>query len=211
MIQLTCSNCGKRLRAKPEWVGRTAKCPGCGQAIKVETSPPAENIPLEQPVPDAPPAAPVEGAVFHPPEQLDRQHCYLICDRNNAVASWENNGDGWMLQTRVGSMPARRNHDKLPQQGDFRLIELKLTATPDGKRLTGLQCYRLASHWALMALEQGDDVILERVAGPGGLTREQKTIVRQALRDRFMRPVWQDATAVLDYLASTDAHSSSIG
>ena len=64
--------------------------------------------------------------------------------------------------------------------------------------------------WALTVLDQGDDNIVEKIVGAGCLNRDQKIAVRQALKEQFMRPVWQDATAVLDYLASVDYHSPGV-
>ena len=42
------------------------------------------------------------------------------------------------------------------------------------------------------------------------MNREQKNAVRQALKDLFMRPVWENATHVVEYLGSADCHSHSI-
>ncbi|MEN6451524.1 MAG: hypothetical protein ABFC96_13610, partial [Thermoguttaceae bacterium] len=218
MIEITCAGCGKRLLAKPEWVGRTAKCPRCGQSIRIEPAAaepaaPSDALPLD----DVPPGERVVPATeehvttFRPPERLNRQHDYLICDPTSLVATWANNGDGWMLKTSTGYLPARRNRDKLPQQGDFRLVELRIAIASEGKRLTGLASYQLAKHWALTVLDQGDDLVLEKITGPAGLNRDQKNVVRQAIRDRYMRPVWQDATAVLDYLGNVDQHTAEIG
>ncbi len=82
--------------------------------------------------------------------------------------------------------------------------------TPEGKRLSGIASYQLVSRWALTVLDQGDDNIVEKIAGPGCLNRDQKIAVRQSLKTQFMRPVWQDATAVFDYLASVDYHSPGV-
>jgi hypothetical protein len=215
MIQLTCVSCGKKLRAKADWAGRMAKCPGCGQPIHVpaDATDSPDAIPLDdaEPVDHVIPASEEHVTVYRPPERLNRQHRYLICDKANLAAVWENNGNGWMLKTNTGLIPARRNRDKLPQQGEFQLVELKLDLTPEGKRLSGLACYQLASRWALTVLDQGDDVIMEKVTGPGCLNRDQKNAVRQVLKDQFMRPVWQDAAAVLEYLGNADLHSPGVG
>ena len=82
--------------------------------------------------------------------------------------------------------------------------------TPEGKRLSGITSYQLVTRWALTVLDQGDDNIVEKIAGAGRLNRDQKIAVRQALKEQFMRPVWQDAAAVLDYLASVDYHSPGV-
>ncbi len=222
MIQFTCASCGKRVRAKDELAGRMAKCPGCGQPIRIPAdnlpSPPGRGaggegaIPLDdaEPVDHVIPPSEEHVTVHRPPERLERGHRYLICDKTQLAATWENDGNGWMLKTNTGLIPARRNRDKLPQQGEFQLVELKIDLTPEGKRLAGLACYQLATRWALTVLDQGDDLIMEKVTGPGCLNRDQKNAVRQVLRDNFMRPVWQDAAAVLEYLGNTDYHSPGV-
>src|SRR6516225_1402455 len=47
MIRYRCWQCGQKIRAKQEFVGRTARCPSCGLLDKVPAAP----------SPDAPPAA----------------------------------------------------------------------------------------------------------------------------------------------------------
>ena len=79
----------------------------------------------------------------------------------------------------------------LPTQGDFKLVELKFAMTPEGKRLAGLTSYQLAIRWALTVLDQGDEPIVGKITGYGSLNRDQKNAVRQALKDQFMRQVWE--------------------
>jgi len=204
MLRFTCPSCEKKLAAKEEMVGRIGKCPNCGQPIRVAVeAAEATSIPLDEADPNAQvlPASEEHLPFFHRPERLDRDSHYLICDKTNLVATWENNGNGWMLKTTSGLISAKRNRDKLPNEGEFQLVELKFSLTPEGKRLTGITCYKLASRWALNVLDQGDDAILERIVGPGSLNREQKFAIRQVLKSHFMRPVWENATAVLEYLS----------
>ena len=145
------------------------------------------------------------------PEHLSRESHYLICDRVHLAATWQNDGRGWMLKTTSGFVPAKRNREKLPTEGDFKLVELKFTTTPNGKRLVGLTSYQLALRWALIVLDQSDEAIIGKIVGHGSLNQDQKSVVRQGLGDQFMRKVWQDATDVLAYLANTDYHSSGVG
>jgi hypothetical protein len=145
------------------------------------------------------------------PERLNRESHYLICDRMHLVAAWENNGSGWMIKTSTGLASAKRNRDQLPAQGDFKLVELKIAMTPEGKRLTGICSYQLASRWALTVLAEGDEPIVKKITGYGSLNADQKNVVRQALRDQFMREVWGGAAAVLEYLGNTDYHSAGVG
>ena len=77
--------------------------------------------------------------------------------------------------------------------------------------MSGLTSYQLATRWALTALDQGDDQIVGKITGLGSLNRDQKNAVRQALKDQFMRQVWEGAADVLEYLANTDYHSPGVG
>ncbi len=214
MIRIVCPGCGKKLHANDELAGRTAKCPSCQHPITIpQPPPPSETTPLD----DAEPGEHVipaseDHVATHPRiERLDRESHYLICDKTRVVATWANNGAGWMVRAGQGFLPARRAREKLPDSGEFQLTELKFTMTPDGKRLCGIVSYELVSRWALTVLDQGDDNIAEKIAGLGRLNREQKIAVRQALKEQFMRPVWQDAAAVLEYLGSVDYHSAGVG
>jgi len=216
MIQFTCPHCGKKLRAKAVLEGQTRSCPNCKQPVRILPED-VENANVEElesiPLDDAEPGEHVIPAtedhlpVYRPPERLARESHYLICDKTWLVATWENNGPGWMIRSGAGFIPAKRNHDKLPTVGNFQLVELKFHLTPEGKRLTGLTCYQLAPRYALTVLDQGDDAIAEKIVGRGCLNREQKLAVRNALKEQFMRPVWDGAAAVLEYLGNTDYHS----
>ena len=160
-----------------------------------------------------PPAAHAEPAaaealpVHHWPERLDRTNVYLICARAKLAAQWQNNGEGWMLKTNAGYVSAPRNRDQLPSQGDFKLVELKLETKEAGRHLIGLVVYQLAARWALNSLERGDDAICAKITGPSGLNRDQKNLVRNAIKELFMHQVYEHADAVLEYLGNADSHS----
>jgi hypothetical protein len=193
--------------------GRTAKCPNCRQPITIPEAPtPSDTIPLDDAQPGEHVIPAGEDHLATPPriERLNRESHYLICDKTRLMATWSNNGAGWMVRAGQGFLPAKRAKERLPEAGDFRLTELKFAMTPDGKRLSGIVTYQLVSRWALNVLDQGDDNIVEKITGPGCLNRDQKIAVRQALKEQFMRPVWQDATAALEYLASADYHTPGI-
>jgi len=219
MIRLTCPVCQSKLNAKEGLSGQTRKCPKCGNPLvipAVETPPEVEGlIILDEPgmSPDdgvgATSITPLPASLPHAPtpERLNRQNRYLICDRTSVFATWQNNGQGWMLRTRTGGVSAVRNPERLPAQGNFTFVELALGVTDQGPRLTGLHCFKLAEHWALTTLDQGDDRIVSRITGQTHLGKEQKVAVRQYLAEAFMREVWQDAREVLDYLTNADYRS----
>jgi hypothetical protein len=217
MIQFTCPNCNSKLNAKDELAGQVRKCPRCGTAVRIEPmetpappiAPPAqeENDGLSDPV-AAHASPPGETPLPHPvPERLDRHGHYLILGPGHVIAIWESNGRGWQLKTSGGLVSATRNRDKLPTEGDFRLVELKLATSEEGHRMERIVVFGLARRHALLNLARGDDAILSAVTGPKGLNRDQKNLVRAAIRDRFMREVWQGAERVLEYLGNADFHS----
>lgn len=213
MIHIVCPHCDKKLHAKDELEGRWAKCPNCKQPILLAAVAAANeeitgSIPLDDVEPGGyvVPASEEHLETYRPPERLNRESHYLICNRTHVVALWENNGEGWMFRVGSGFLPAKRARDSLPNQGDFQLVELKIAMTPDGKRLSGIASYRLITRWALTALDQGDDAVMEKIAGPGCLNKDQKNSVRSMLREKFMRPIWADAANVLEYLANADYH-----
>ena len=219
MIQFTCPNCRTRLQAKPALLGHVRKCPKCAQSVRIVADPDtaaapdsADAIPLDDALPDQTVVAATEEHLptRKPPERLNRESHYLICDKTHLVAAWENNGNGWMIKSGASFIPAKRNRDRLPAQGEFQLVELKFRMTPEGKRLVGIACHQLAPHWALTTLDQGDDLILEKVTGPGCLNRDQKAAVRLIFKEQFMRPVWEQAAQVLDFLANADYHSPGV-
>jgi len=178
------------------------------------TDPDATNaVPTDDTLPDQRVLLPTEEHLptHRPPERLSRGSHYLICDKTRVVAAWENNGNGWMLKSGPGLVSVKRNRDKLPTEGDFQIVELKFAVTPEGKRLSGIISHQLVSRWALTMLDQGDDPILEKISGPGRLNRDQKNVIRQAIKEQFMRPVWAEAADVLDYLANADYHSPGVG
>jgi len=213
MIRVVCSSCQSEFDARGRYSGRTTNCPNCGAEIHITnsgTSP--EALTLADAVPEQHVHVVDDKRLpsAHVPQRLSHQNLYLICDESHLVAKWEDNGQGWMLATNSGFTPALRNQELLPAQGDFMLVELILKKTSKGLRLGGITSYQLARRWAMTELDQGNDKILSRIAGDGFLNKQQKALVRKAIADQLMWPVWKDSKPVLDYLANTDYHSPGI-
>ena len=211
MIRVVCPSCRAQIDAKDRLLGQTRNCPRCNASILI--------VPAEEPTPSPDSAAtvavrPSAEGISQPtireaetPTRLVRLNRYLICDSSKVIAAWENNGQGWRLKTDHGFVSAARNRDKIPGEGDFRLVELKMGPVAEDLRLHGIRVYQLARRWALAGLARGDDPICKSITGLGSLVRAQKDSVRQHLGEQFMRTIWGDATAVLDYLAKDDYHS----
>jgi hypothetical protein len=215
-IRIICPNCGSKLNAKLKLLGESRPCPKCKEPVKiaiVENHELLPSIPLDEPDKNLPHLLgnKVELDNGRLIERLDRNFRYLICNRTSVFAAWANDGKGWTLKTNTGMVPAARNPEQLPAQGDFKLVALKLESREAGLHLLGLTAYQLAKSWALTCLDEGDDRICERVTGPGSLNRDQKFAVRRMLRENFMPEVWEHAKEVLEYLANTDYHSSGVG
>ena len=219
MIQITCPKCQSRLNAKDELVGQTRNCPKCRNPIliaKPVSSPQqvyGETIPLDDAMPDQHVEIPEVDALPRAmcgPEHLDRQSRYVILDQSSVIAAWEDNGQGWAVKTRNGYASVSRNQDKLPTQGNFTLVELRLGTTEAGYRMQGIHCYQLANRWALTALTRGDEAILHKIEGPGSLSRTQKFALCEHIKELFMREVWASVPEIHDYLLNADYHSAGV-
>ena len=209
MIRVTCPACQSKLNARDDLAGQTRKCPKCGTPVAIRPSKPSGR----QSAPEAPASLvrvdqSANLPTYRPPERLSRFNHYLICDRSRVIATWQNDGEGWTIRGEFGFVNAHRNQEKLPNQGDFRLVEMRMRVEDERLRLHGLRVYQLANRWALLNLARGDDAILKAVTGPGFLLREQKHAIRQQIKEQFMQHVWEDSRAVLEYLANSDYHSA---
>ena len=226
-IPIVCPHCSARLNAKAALIGRRRPCPKCKNEILIAPAPAAESgsgaaqAAVGAAANNGRSGSSGEGGLGNQVAgvmaeglpshrfliRLNRHHLYYICDRAKVFASWENNGQGWQVRAQSGMVSAVRNQHLLPQQGDFRLVEIHAEHTPEGVRLRGLTCYRLADRWALRSLARGDDEIVEKIVDHAGLSREQKNAVRAALRERFMHEVWQHAGPLAEFLGNADYHS----
>ncbi len=214
MIRVICPVCRAKIDAKDRLLGQTRNCPRCNAPVRI--------VPAKEPTP-APDSSPTvavrrpDNGIPQPPaghveipSRLMRLNRYLICDGSKVIAAWENNGHGWRIRTDHGFVSAARNRDRIPGEGDFRLVELRTAPEGGDLRLCGICVFQLAKRWALAALARGDDLICKSITGPGSLLRAQKDSVRQHLGEHYMRTIWGDATNVLDYLASEDYHSPGV-
>jgi hypothetical protein len=213
MIRVICPGCQSKLSAKEELAGQTRKCPKCGAAVLISAPPPEQGERLTQESPSRMGGVEESVALPHPeiPERLTRHHRYFVCDRTRVIATWENNGQGWMIRAEHNFVGALRNVERLPNEGDFRLVEMCMTLDAERFQLRGLRVYQLARRWALVNLARGDDAILKSVTGPAALLREQKDAVRQHVKGQFTYDVWEDAQAIRHYLSNDDYHSSQVG
>lgn len=212
MIRLTCPGCQSKLNAKAQLAGQTRKCPKCGTPVEIPESATEPEVGVEDAIAldDALPDQHVHGVVeehlarVETLRHLERLNRYWIVDKTKIVAMWESDGQGWMLKTSTGPVPAKRNIDELPAHGSFTLVELIMSMSDQGIKLTGIRSYRLAERWALPSIGHSDEKILTHIKGPGCLDREQKNVIWNQIKSQFMPGVWQSSQNVRDYLSNTD-------
>ncbi|MGW8257604.1 MAG: hypothetical protein ACWGMZ_08975, partial [Thermoguttaceae bacterium] len=153
MIRIICPSCGSKLNAKKKLIGKNRPCPKCGQPIFITSPDGSEAMP--SPSADEPDAAlghmgnkkllPSHNLLT----RLDRNNRYWICDHAHIVATWANDGKGWLLKTTSGMVNAARNRDQIPTRGNFVLVELNMEIGEEGLRLQGISSYALPPQWAL--------------------------------------------------------------
>ena len=221
MIRVVCPSCGSKLNAKDKHGGATKPCPKCGQPIYVPVPEGVESLPANV---DNLPSVPVEEphpAQFglignkqrlqsHVLERLNRHNRYWICDSNHVIATWANDGKGWLIKSNTGMVSASRYREKVPCEGNFVLVELKMQTAAEGMKLQGITAYKLPLRWAIPAIAEGDDAICAKIAGFGTLSKEVKSVIRLALKEHFMYEIWEHATKVLEFLNSPDFHTHSV-
>lgn len=215
MIHFTCPSCQSSLNAKDKLAGQSRKCPKCGAAVRIPQ--PADEgesagLPLDEPVDTVGSPAKASTASeglprFEGPKRLTRGNRYLICDPARVFVAWTE-GSGWMVQTNTGPVTAARNPELLPPEGNFTLVEVYTERGDEGLRLTGVHCYKLATRWALKALLQEDDKILEKIRGLGSLNRDQKVAVLRFLKKQLMPEVWEGSENVREFLTNADYASA---
>ena len=227
MLRITCPGCQSKLNAKEKLIGQTRKCPKCGYEVLIQAQ--ADSMFDEreaaqadtvgggegEPTVHVEPPQETEGLarvvpVAKPPQELVPPNKYLICDRQRLIAVWEGDGTGWQLKTPSGLISAKRNTEQIPTQGAFRLIELRITRGADAMHLSGIVCHELAARWALMAIGRGDNLILDKIVGPSGISRDQKQMIRRYLQDTFMPEVWRHRDDLVAFLSSEDIHTQGI-
>ena len=145
-----------------------------------------------------------------PPEKLLGPNRYVICGRKGVIAVWSPRNEGWKVRTSTGYVSPLMHRDLIPIEGDFRFVEMEVELNGADSRLRGLRIFQLAKRYALITLDRGDNDVLKSITGKGALDRDHKNFIRGVLREQFMPEVWSGAKTILEFLGSTDYHSSTI-
>jgi len=154
-----------------------------------------DNVPLPTAVADAAPDT--AGLEFKPPEFLGRYNHYLICNSKEVVATWEEDGKGWMVRVKDGFVRASSNPAQTPSMGTFVLIEIAIEVEGPIKRLTGVHAYLIPSAVALSRLSKSDHAILASLENRTTLSDRQKALVRQRVNAKFLPSIWEGTEGML--------------
>ncbi|MDO4573924.1 MAG: hypothetical protein Q4D98_01785 [Planctomycetia bacterium] len=213
ILRVQCFSCESVMKIRADLAGRAAKCPACGayfivpKASGVAVEPSLEMIKkLKERAEEKNriEVKPEEIETIHPvehPHRLNPENRYVILDSSRLVAYWQT-GKGWQVPAAGKLVPARRQPDLLPKQGDFTLVELQLNTMPEGIRLTGMQIFKLARQYSVTRLAGDEFAVLETITGHAGLLRPQKMALLETLRKYFMRETWSENKKIYAYLTN---------
>ena len=210
-FRVICKNCNSKIDVKDELLGQTRRCPKCKQPILLQPAEPNVAAAQTPPVIDDVHEEVPLGIIFRRnfPAKLNFLHKYLIFSPDRLIAVWESR-QGWTVNVGSGFLPAKRNPDSIPDQGNFVLVELLVDNTSDGHRLTGLDFYKISARGALSALTRNDDEVLTKIEARCSLSKAQKAILSSFLRSEYMFDFLSQAGGILDYLANEDVTSYEI-
>ena len=153
MIRIECPSCSAALKIPDELAGSKGRCPTCRGVVEIPAAQPPASVPatVEKPISLAPaePAADDGGLTFKPPDRLGRKNHYLICNSRDVVATWQDDGRGWMVRVKDGFVKASQNPTQLPSMGNFVLIEIVITTEDFRQRLAAVNAFRLEGDFVM--------------------------------------------------------------
>lgn len=200
-IRVVCKGCGSKLDAKDELRGQTRKCPKCGNPVLIEPATPK----------------PVVSAVVPPAEEpglkvmrLRQDNLYVILGTDKEIAYWKAN-EGWFLNVGNGYQAVKRVPDRVPDIGNYVLVEGYVEQTDAGRRLKGLRFRALHGRGVLSAMTRTETEIVEKAAEPTTLTQAQKRFMLQHIRQHYFFEFTEDAPEITEYLTGFDAHAHVVG
>lgn len=217
-IRVVCSQCGAKLDAPDALAGKKGKCPKCGTIFRIPV-PDVRPLPVEQSfaagkkngssaiaVSDLPSL----NLTAENPKRLQWNNLYVLLGSDRIVA-YLKQGEGWQLNVGKGFVSARQENQMIPEQGEFVLLEGNVRETENGRRLVGIQFFKIAGRADLMAISRSDGEILERITGRTALLLPQKRQFLSFLRDHYFAAFTDDAPEIVDFLLGEDLHSERIG
>ena len=220
VIRIVCAACGAKLDAPDRLAGKKGKCPKCGEIFRIPipeavSSAPSAAKPMT-PKPkkqssaihfdDAPGLNPTSGF----PKRIHIDNIYVILS-SNRVTAFLKYGEGWQLNVGHGFANARQENGMLPEVGDFVLVEGNVKQTDNGRRLAGIQFFKIGKASDLQSLTRDEGEILEKLVDRTTLNGSQKKQLLLYIRERFFPSFTEDALDVIEYLTGEDFHSQQVG
>ncbi|MDR0337950.1 MAG: hypothetical protein LBI18_12760 [Planctomycetaceae bacterium] len=206
VFQIICSLCGSKLNAKISLIGQTRNCPKCHEPILIQRNVLPEPTTLI--TTNEPSIVPVQtGLVLgngthrieNLPKQLESRYRYLIVGVDRIIALWET-GKGWQVNVGNGFASAKRNFSAIPDQGTFVLVELVIDSAGVP---TGLNVFTISVRGALTSLFRDESEILHKVDGNGTLTKNQKNLLLNYLRQNFMYEIFAESRDLVALLSES--------
>ena len=200
-IRVVCKNCGSKLNAKDELRGQTRSCPKCKEPVMIEpepvVAPPVEEAPLND-----------EGTIR--PLRLQPNNLYVVLGSDKEIAYWKNN-EGWFVNVGTGYQSVKRAPERLPEVGNFVLVEGYVVVTDAGRRHKALRFKELTGRGVLNALIRSETEILEKAKTRTTLSQAQKRFMLEHIRKNYFYEFTDDAPEIIEYLTGYDAHMTSVG
>jgi hypothetical protein len=203
LFQIICPSCGSKLNAKVGLIGQTRNCPKCREPVLIqrcdlqqEQTPITVNEPSIVTVQTGPTLSNGTNLIENLPKQLNFRNHYLIVGSDRIIATWET-GKGWQVNVGNGFASAKRNFSAIPDQGNFVLVELVIASTGIP---ASLHVFNISIRGALTSLFRDESEILHKVDGVGKLSKNQKNLLLNHLRQHFMYEVLAEAREVVTFL-----------
>ena len=144
------------------------------------------------------------------PLRLQPNNLYVVLGSDKEIAYWKNN-EGWFVNVGTGYQSVKRAPERLPEVGNFVLVEGYVVVTDAGRRLKALRFKELTGRGVLNALIRSETEILEKAKTRTTLSQAQKRFMLEHIRKNYFYEFTDDAPEIIEYLTGYDAHMTSVG
>jgi hypothetical protein len=205
LFQIICPSCGSKLNAKVSLIGQTRNCPKCREPVLIQRDHSQEEISLTINEPSIvalqtrPTLNDGSNQIENLPKQLEFRNRYVIIGMDRIVATW-GAGKGWLVNVGNGFASAKRNFSSIPDQGNFVLVEVAIASTGIPAEL---HVFSISVRGALTSLFRDAGEILHKIDSVGKLTKNQKNLLLNYLRQNFMYEVLAEAHEVVTFLSES--------
>lgn len=201
-IRVICNSCGSKLNARDELRGQTRNCPKCGRPVLIEPV-------VSDSANDATNASD-NGNAGLKMLRMRQDNLYVILGADREIAYWKAN-EGWLINVGSGYQLSKRVPDRIPDVGNYVLVEGYVEQTDSGRRLKGLRFRALHGRGVLNALVRNETEILEKASEPTTLTQAQKRFLLEHIRKNYFFDFTEGSLEITEYLTGFDAHAREVG